>query len=158
MASCYYDAYGRRRCNNSAWNNWARWLVLALIVLGAIFIFFLFSCLTARRRRRRGLEPFRGTGWAAGGTPAGHAPATYTNAQPYYQNQTTQQQQPYYNNSNNPPPTYQPGGGANQSYYGGQQNGVELQQPQNAYMREAEGAYAPPSEPPPGKVRQNGMV
>merc|ERR1711939_375219 len=35
----YYD-----NCYNSAWNSWARWLVLALIIVGAFFIFFLFSC------------------------------------------------------------------------------------------------------------------
>ncbi|KAI7111023.1 hypothetical protein KC352_g36017, partial [Hortaea werneckii] len=50
----YYD--------NCAWNSWARWLVLALIIVGAFFIFFLFSCITARRRRRHGYRPYRGTG------------------------------------------------------------------------------------------------
>ncbi|KAI7034547.1 hypothetical protein KC352_g47135, partial [Hortaea werneckii] len=53
----YYD-----NCYNSAWNSWARWLVLALIIVGAFFIFFLFSCITARRRRRHGYRPYRGTG------------------------------------------------------------------------------------------------
>jgi hypothetical protein len=43
MASCYYNNYGQRVCNRSTWSNWARWLVLGLIILGAIFIFFLFS-------------------------------------------------------------------------------------------------------------------
>lgn len=41
--SCYTDAYGYEECYNSTWNNWARWLVLALIVVGAFLIFFLFS-------------------------------------------------------------------------------------------------------------------
>lgn len=36
----YYGSYGD--CN-SAWDTWARWLVLGLIILGALFIFFLFS-------------------------------------------------------------------------------------------------------------------
>jgi hypothetical protein len=80
-----------RSCNNndyyydncySAWDSWARWLVLALIILGSLLIFFLFSCITARRRRRMGYAPYRGTGWALGRTPPGHGPATY-NAQPY---------------------------------------------------------------------------
>ena len=44
MASCYYDRYNRRICNNrSTWNNWARWLVLGLVIFGAVLIFFLFS-------------------------------------------------------------------------------------------------------------------
>jgi hypothetical protein len=43
MASCYYDRYNRRVCRNSTWNNWARWLVLGLVIFGAILIFFLFS-------------------------------------------------------------------------------------------------------------------
>ncbi|KAI7325863.1 GroES-like protein [Hortaea werneckii] len=123
----YYD-----NCYNGAWNSWARWLVLALIIVGAFFIFFLFSCITARRRRRHGYRPYRGTGWALGRTPAGHAPAQYNSAAPYYANY-----QPQYNNSNNPPPP--PSYGQSQSYYGqnadyyGRQNDVELQQPENAY-------------------------
>lgn len=91
-----------------------------------------------------GYQPYRGTGWALGRTPPGHAPATY-NQQPYYQNQ-----QPYYNNSNNPapPPAYTPP--PNNGYYG---NDVELQPPQNVYggYRAAEGAYEPPKVPPPGR-------
>ncbi len=97
------------------------------------FIFLIFSRITARRRRRQGLQPFRGTGWAQGRTPAGHAPAQYSGAQPYYGNNTNDAAAPpvysapatqgYYNQ------------GANQGYFGGQQQGVELQQPENAYAR-----------------------
>jgi len=43
MASCYYDRFNNRVCRNSTWNNWARWLVLGLVIFGAILIFFLFS-------------------------------------------------------------------------------------------------------------------
>jgi hypothetical protein len=95
------------------------------------------SCLSARRRRKRGHSPLRGTGWTLGKTP--NNPNT---AQPYYAN-TQQTTQPYYNNSNNPapPPTY---GGANNSYYGKDNSGV--QPPQQAY-----GGYAPPAGPPPGR-------
>jgi hypothetical protein len=35
--------------------------------------------------------------------------------------------------------------------YGGQQNGVELQQPQQSYQRGGENVYSPPAGPPPGK-------
>lgn len=122
------------------------------------------SCVTARRRRRQGLTPYRGTGWAAGRPPAGHAPAQYTgNAQPApsYNNQ------PGYNPSYNdnqtggapvysPPPAnqnYYGNGGANQGYFGGQQSGVELQQPNNTYQPQRGGdqVYNPPAGPPPGK-------
>lgn len=100
-----------------------------------------YSCLSARRRRRRGIQPFYGTGWAS----RNHGPVAYTgaqNAQPYYAN--NQGQQPYYNNSNNPPPAYSPP--PNNNYYGNN-GGIELQQPQAAYN----GAYAPPKDPPPGR-------
>ncbi|KAI8938968.1 hypothetical protein NX059_004815 [Plenodomus lindquistii] len=143
---CYYDRYNRYRCRNSAWNNWVRWVVLAVVVVGFLLLFFLCSCITARRRRKAGRQPFYGTGWAA-------RPGAYNN---------TQNQQPYYGNNNAAPaPPYTApdsntgyyGGGQNQSYYG-QQNGVELQSPQPAYG--GGGGYAPPPGPPPGKG--NGMV
>merc|ERR1712115_128572 len=95
------------------------------------------SCQLFTRER---LNWYRGTGWALGRTPPGHAPAQYNSAAPYYANY-----QPQYNNSNNPPPP--PSYGQSQSYYGqnadyyGRQNDVELQQPENAYK--------PPEGPPP---------
>lgn len=88
-----------------------------------------------------GYTPYRGTGWAAGSTPPGHAPAAY-----YQQPQRENNYQPSYANNNDqtaPPPAY----GQSQSYYGGARNDVELQQPQTAYN----GVYAPPSGPPPNK-------
>lgn len=100
------------------------------------------SCLTARRRRKAGRQPFYGTGWAA-------RPGNYNNQNNQYS------QQPYYNSSHQPAPPYSAatdnhngyyGGGANQGYYG-QQSGVELQSPQPAYN-----GYAPPPGPPPAKV------
>lgn len=142
------------------------WILLALRPLLVsvprnIFISIQFSnsrrrCITARRRRRAGRQPFYGTGWAS---RPGQNGAQNT-AQPYYNNQ--------YNNTNQPAPPYsaQPqngyyGGGANQGYYGGgqqygqpqygQQQGVELQSPQATYHRGDQDAYAPPAGPPPGK-------
>ena len=88
-----------------------------------------------------GYNPYRGTGWSLGRTPAGHAPAQYNKAAPYYAPQT-ENAQPHYNNSNNPAPAPPPYGSAN-DYYGGRQNDVELQQPTNTYQ--------PPKEPPPGR-------
>ena len=104
------------------------------------------------------MTPFRGTGWAAGRPPPGHGSAQYTGAQPapYYNNQPTYNQQPagppgY----SSPPPNqnYYGNGGANQGYFGGQQSGVELQQPTNSYQppRGGDQVYNPPSGPPPGK-------
>jgi hypothetical protein len=53
--------YGYNNCY-STWDAWARWLVLGLVVFGALFIFFIFSCVSARRRRKAGYSPYRGTG------------------------------------------------------------------------------------------------
>ncbi|TKA71693.1 hypothetical protein B0A49_04397 [Cryomyces minteri] len=162
-SNCYVDQYGRRRCN-SAWNNWARWLVLALIILAALFIFFVFSCITARRRRKAGMTPWRGTGWAAGRTPPGHGAATY-NPDAHAGTSTTQ---PYWNNNvaaNTAPPAYGPPpgnptyGGENAGYYGQQQqSGIELQQPAGTYQPNGGyGAYAPPKDPPPG-FKNDGVI
>lgn len=107
--------------------------------------------MTARRRRGRGVAPYRGTGWLA----PQHGPVQY-----YSNNQTEQTQQPYGNNAgyyagNNAaaPPYNQYGGGQNADYYGGQQTGIELQQPGNTYQPQTGGAnvYSPPAGPPPGK-------
>lgn len=105
-------------------------------------------CITARRRRRAGAVPFRGTGWAAGRTPAGHAPAQYTAPQPYYGG-NNQQPPPVYGAAQNQ--TYY--GNGNQGYFGGQQSGVELQQPQGAYRPPGGGdaVYNSPPGAPYGK-------
>ena len=118
------------------------------------------ACINARRRRRAGRNPYRGTGWLAGQTPAGHAPAQYTQS-PY------QQQQPPVGGYQAPPPQYgnqnsqgygygQPPQGQNQGYYGGQpqqQTGVELQSPEVAYHGQGgQNVYQPPAGPPPGKT------
>ncbi|MCJ1457862.1 hypothetical protein MMC28_008231 [Mycoblastus sanguinarius] len=133
---------------NSPWSNWGRWVVLAAIIVIAFLVFLSFSCINARRRRRQGMQPYRGTGWAAGRTPEGHGPAQYTGAsasQPYYPNPA--------------PPVYSPQqnqGYANQGYFGGQQQGVELQQPENTYQPVYN--YAPPAGPPPGKKDGDGII
>ena len=109
------------------------------------------------------MQPFRGTGWAAGQTPYGHGPAQYAGGpQPYYAGG----QQP-------PPPVYSAPvenqgygsaqnqyAGANQGYFGGQQSGVELQQPNNTYQpsRGGEDVYAAPDGPPPTKKGGDGII
>lgn len=167
MARCY-DSYRRRyyTCNR-AWSTWGRWVLFSIIVVGFILFFFLFSCLSARRRRKRGLQPFYGTGWV-GNTPAGHGAANYN---PQYQGQNQAQPQPQYNYASQQSPV-QDGGyqnqtqgtyGSNQGYFGGQQTGTagyyggqqtgaaELQQPPHVY-RAGDPVYAPPAGPPPGKT------
>lgn len=101
------------------------------------------------------MTPFRGTGWAATGTQPQYGGPPQYGSQPQYDggNQYNNQQagQPVYS-----PPTnqnYYGNTGANQGYFGGQQSGVELQQPNNVYQppRGGDGGYAPPAGPPPGK-------
>ncbi|KAF1963451.1 hypothetical protein CC80DRAFT_486835 [Byssothecium circinans] len=149
MARCYYSG-GYRYCDRSAWSSWVRWVVLTVVVVGFLLLFVLCSCITARRRRKAGRQPFYGTGWAA-------RPGQY-NAQPYYNDQQ---------NYTQPPPQYsaQPGNngyyGQIQGYYGnappygappyGQQNGVELQPPPATHNRGGEAEFQPPPGPPPGK-------
>ncbi|CAF9907218.1 MAG: hypothetical protein HETSPECPRED_007073 [Heterodermia speciosa] len=125
--------------------------------------------MSARRRRRQGMNPYRGTGWAAGRVPPGHAPAQYTGAQPYYAgnqyNQGQNQAAPPYSPTNNQGGAdgyyannqgnqgYYGNNQAGQGYFGGQQNGVELQQPNSSYQPQRGGdpVYSPPAGPPPGK-------
>ena len=98
------------------------------------------------------MQPFYGTGWAGGNQGAHEAP-TYQAPPP----QGGPGGPPMYS----PPPQgqqgYNPGynqyGAGNQGYFGGQQTGVELQQPNNTYQPQQGGqpVYAPPAGPPPGK-------
>lgn len=109
----------------------------------------MFSCITARRRRRAGMQPYRFTGWAGGNVPPGHAPAQYNPNQGFQGNQQYQQNPPVYTTP--PQPAY--GQSGNQGYFGGQQSGVELQQPNNAYQphRGTDPGFNTPAGPPPGK-------
>lgn len=44
MASrCYRDSFGNVRCYRSAWNDWIRWVVLAVVIVGFLLIFVLCS-------------------------------------------------------------------------------------------------------------------
>jgi len=131
------DQYGN--CYYTSWDNWVRWVVLAVIVVLFLILFFLCSCVTARRRRRQGQSPYYGTGWTA---------------RPWQQ-QNTYHHQPYYNNNNQyppPPPQYSSDVPAGHQGYYGQQSGIELQQPPNAFAPGRSGdGYEPPVGPPPKK-------
>ncbi|GAM85560.1 hypothetical protein ANO11243_035670 [Dothideomycetidae sp. 11243] len=131
---CDYNGY----CYNSGWDSYGRWIVFAVIVGVGICLFFLFSCITARRRRKLGMQPFRGTGWAAGRPPPGHGAATYNpNAGNF------QMEQPVYND-----PTQQPYNSAPPAY-GGYYGNSGVTQPQAAHTGDH---YKPPAGPPPAHM------
>ncbi|KAF2201214.1 hypothetical protein GQ43DRAFT_440816 [Delitschia confertaspora ATCC 74209] len=139
------DQFGRVYRCRSAWHDWVRWVVVVVVVVGFFLLFVVCSCITARRRRKLGRQPLYGTGWAARPGAYNHNNGNPQNAQPYYHNQPA------------PPYTPQPQAGQhsyygnNQGYYAGQQQGVELQSPPQAYTR-GEDVYQPPPGPPPAKV------
>jgi len=143
-----YNSYGQAYYCQSGWYSWGRWVVLGIIVFVAFLIFFLTSCLSARRRRKLGNRPYYGTGWT--GAPFGHGAARYN---PNYQSQQAPPQE--YDTA----PTYQSGGyyGQNQGYFGGQQTGTELREPETAYTNGGDDVYQPPNGPPP-KMKGDGIV
>ncbi|KAI9889332.1 MAG: hypothetical protein M1814_005575 [Vezdaea aestivalis] len=127
------DGYGNCYRYRTGWTDWGRWVFLGLAILGIIFLGFLFACVTNRRRRRRNMQPYQGTGWIGGGAHNNHATTPATNQ---YSN----------NQYQNPPPSYGPGNqgyysgqtemhsGANAGYYGGgQENGVAPSMPTAAH-------------------------
>jgi hypothetical protein len=128
--TCYYDAYGYRRCRSSTWGNWGRWLALGLIVAVAV-LFFVCACITSRRRRKRGARPFYGTGWMA---PAPN--------QGGYGGQPGQ-----YNNQ-----AYYTGPGQEMGNYGAN-TGVGQPKPVYQPPSTAPEVYQPPPGPPPGQYR-----
>lgn len=125
----------------SSWYWWGRWVFAGLAILFVIIVFAtLFR--NSRRRRKLGQQPLYGTGWMA------PAPPPYYPPPPQY---TPQDQ-----NAGSPPP----GGykyGQSDGYYAGNfngnQEGIQLQQPANAYHRSTENDYAPPPGPPPNAAK-----
>ncbi|MCJ1344502.1 hypothetical protein MMC31_002705 [Peltigera leucophlebia] len=149
---CDSDGY----CHRSNWDSYGRWIVLVGVIIFGIFIFFIFACITARRRRAAGSVPYRGTGWAGGRPHAGQPQYDASQPQPYYAGNQYPQSPP----PNVAPPVYVPpnqgyyGGDQNHGYFGGQQTGVELQTPDHSYQPQTGGqpVYNPPAGPPPGKA------
>lgn len=160
----YVDRYGR--CRTSGWDYYGRWILAAVVIVFFVALFFTWSCIRNRRRRRQGLRPMYGTGWM----PAQGGHNNHNNNIPHGQ-------QPQYNhggwlggfghktNSNHqpPPPQYTPAPvqgqqstgqtfNSNDGYYGHHQNDVPLQQPTGSYYpRGGEPVYEPPAGPPPAK-------
>jgi hypothetical protein len=139
--SCYEDQYGNLygECY-SAWDNWIRWVVLGIIIAIFFLLFLSCSCLSARRRRRQGLQPFYGTGWTQ-------------RQYPYF---NPQHQGGYYGGPAAPP--YAPNDGP-PPYHHAPQPGIELQPPVQAYRPDGEDrAFEPPMSPPPGKKGQATII
>ncbi|KAL3419110.1 hypothetical protein PVAG01_09332 [Phlyctema vagabunda] len=135
----------------SRWDDWGRWVALAVIVIVVLIIAFGFSCINNRRRRRRGAAPMYGTGWIPGAKPqTGH----YGNNQNYYGQQHYNAPAPPYSAA---PVGHQQTGNtfnSNDGYYGQPHGGAyEMQPPQSAYhpQRGGEPVYDAPEGPPPTK-------
>lgn len=132
----YYDCYGWSCSGNSGWNNWGRWILLALII-GVFLISFLLVCTTNKRRLNRGQQPITGTSWIV--------PPSYNQSEQQYQSQAAPPYNPnansdptaagYYDQSGNFVNTHNTGGGYSNGHDAG-------------YSRHDD--YAPPAGPPPG--------
>lgn len=153
--SGYYRAYDNRCYRYSTWSWWGRWVFAGLAVL---FILIIFSLLfrNSRRRRRAGQQPMYGTGWMAPAPPYGGAPPPqYTpqdqnnNVYPPPAGHKYNQNDGYYGNQQQP--EY---GTPYGSQYGNQQEGIQLQQPQQTYHRGTDADYAPPPGPPPNAANK----
>ncbi|KAJ6188958.1 hypothetical protein N7519_003866 [Penicillium mononematosum] len=119
----YCSGYYQGNDCYSTWDSWGRWVAFAVIVGVAFLLFFSFA------NRVDGSSP---------GPPPPNQPIYQ---QPPYGD-------PYY--QQNAPPQYSPNP-QHHGYFGAQnaspqQQGIELQQPPNAY---GTNGYAPPPGPPP---------
>lgn len=142
----YYtcDATG---CYYSPWYHWQRWAVLGALLLFSACVLLLCACVSARRRRSRGLSPFYGTAWAAPPAYDVHSIPQNHGTGPQYGGYTyAATQQPPYNPAGSPP-VYSPP--SNAGYYGqpGQQTGTTFTGGQNYEMNNfvgSSGPYLPP--------------
>lgn len=161
--SGYYFRNGA--CYRSNWSYWGRWVLAAVVIVFFLVLFLTWSCISNRRRRKRGMTPRYGTGWMM--------PGQYGNGQqqqPQYgngwfgSNKFNSNAQPQYQQP--PPPQYTPAQGAvpsqytgqtfnsNEGYYGQHTNNndIPLQQPTSSYYpRGGDNVYEPPPGPPPAK-------
>ncbi|KKA29134.1 hypothetical protein TD95_003483 [Thielaviopsis punctulata] len=148
---CYYTFSGYR-CEPSRWDSWGRWVFLGVIIVAAILCFYVLACVNSRRRRSRGQQPIYGTGWMA--PQPQQLPKYSQNPEPGHQRWNSQQPPPppppppngYYGP---PPPGYSGQQDPNVPYQ--QSEGIQLQQPQQAYHGHTAENFAPPPGPPPGK-------
>jgi len=131
----YSSSTGRCVPDGGSWYDWGRWVLAGIVILVFILTLLLLARNT-RRRRRNGIPPLRGTGWMAPGpAPPYQPPPQYSTSPPVYPQGTGQKFSP------------------NDGYYG-QQQGIPLQSPPNAYQPPQQyggDTYAPPPGPPPGR-------
>ncbi|KAJ6261129.1 hypothetical protein Dda_3794 [Drechslerella dactyloides] len=132
-------------CYYSSWYSWQRWVVLGVILVIALILILSCACLSARRRRTRGLAPYYGTAWAAP-PPAYDVHNIGGQSGPQYGGQT------YAAQTQGGPPQYTPAG-SNAEYY----NVAPQQQGPGQYemggYRGENSPYNPPvMSPPPAHV------
>lgn len=155
------------RCYQNNWSYWGRWVLAAVVIVFFLSLFIIWSCISNRRRRTRGLTPRYGTGWMmpggqynAGGQQQPQYGGGWFGHNKFNNNQQPQYQQP-------PPPQYTPAQGevpnqytgqtfnSNEGYYGQHNthnNDIPLQQPTSSYYpRGGDNVYEPPAGPPPAK-------
>jgi len=139
----------------STWDNWGRWVALAVIVIAFILLALAFSCFNNRRRRRRGVAPMYGTAWMPGSkyNYGNNGQNGYYPNQPYHGGAPAPPYEPPINNQNTGNTFNSNDGYYGHHGYGGQQSGVELQQPSSVYQPQRGGdpVYDAPVGPPPGK-------
>ncbi|KAK6520937.1 hypothetical protein TWF506_001175 [Arthrobotrys conoides] len=153
----YYTCDSTGYCYYSPWYHWQRWAVLGALLAFSAVVLLLCACLSARRRRSRGLSPFYGTAWAAPPAYDVHnIPHHNQGTGPQYGGYTyasNQQQSPY--NPSGSPPVYSPP--SNAGYYGQQpvqQSGTTFTGGQNYEMNNFGGSSAPYVPPRPEEAHK----
>jgi len=143
----YYTCTGGY-CYYSSWYSWQRWVVLGVLLIITTILIFSCACLSARRRRHRGVQPFYGTAWAA--PPPAYDVHNIGTTGPQYGGHTgtgynTGQQ--YAAHGHTSPPGYTPQ--SNTGYYG-QQGGATGGHEMGGVG--ASGGFDHPRSPPPVHV------
>ncbi|KAF3902615.1 hypothetical protein ABW21_db0209015 [Orbilia brochopaga] len=123
-------------CYYSSWYSWQRWVVLGVLLVVALIVLLSCACLSARRRRTRGLSPYYGTAWAA-------PPPAYD-----VSNMNNQSGPQYGGQTQGGPPGYTP---SNAGYYNGPPPPQQPGQYEMGGFR-SENPYNAPVSPPPAHV------
>ncbi|ODV61421.1 resistance to Congo red protein ASCRUDRAFT_69923 [Ascoidea rubescens DSM 1968] len=162
---CGFDSFGRYRCYQRSNWHWARWLLFIILLVAAILLVFLFTCLKTRKRAKSGQAPIKYTTWML--------PPSYRHSQQQYNkpedynpnkppNQETAPPYPSYNPPFNPPynpptypPTYPPNDNSN-PYDNNLYNRAPVDTPgsaENPNSSDFINGYQRPAGAPPAHVR-----